>query len=82
MTVVVMVIVMMVIVRVMAVVIMHVVGMVVMERYGVSMRIVTIHFVMDGMGAPIGMASFPIMETAQTNGIEREPDVIGSQIEI
>lgn len=57
-----------------------VVAMVIMVRRIIMVRIVTIFFIHSGMDTPIGMASFPIMETAQPSGIHDHPYIPGPQV--
>jgi hypothetical protein len=49
-------------------------------RLLMSARISPVLLIANGMGSPIGMASFPAMKTLEPDWIGNEPDMIRSQI--
>ncbi len=66
---------------VMAVVAMVIIMTIVPMIRGILMvLIVTIFFIHGGMGAPIGMPSFPVMEMAQPDRIHHHPYITGSKV--
>ena len=52
----------------------------VVVRHVMSVSVVAIEFVADGMVAPVGMTPFPIVEARRAASIQGQPDVVGSQI--
>jgi len=56
--------------------------MVVTSRLFVAMGIAAETVVANGVGAPIGMAMFPAVETVEPEGVADQPDIAGSEIEI
>ena len=56
--------------------------LVVMPWLNVSIAIGSEPVIANGVGSPIGMASFPSMETIQAEGVTDQPDIACSQIEI
>ena len=47
-----------------------------------SMVVVSITIIANGVGSPVTMVSFPSMETLQPERFTDQPDIAGSQIEI
>ena len=50
----------------------------IMEGHLVSMCIMAIQFVPDGMFTPVGMIPFPIVKTRRPRLVQPQPDMIGS----
>ena len=56
--------------------------MIVVAGHIMSLSIVTIEVIADGMITPVGMNPFPGMEAHRAVGIQGQPDVAGSKIVI
>ena len=52
------------------------------QRHFMSVSIITIILIANGVVAPVRMDSFPVVKACHTNRIKRQPDIAHSQIKI